>query len=70
MHTGANGISGYHALKVLGQSPERWSKIYCLSRRPPAVPEGLPRHAEHIPLDFLKDPEEIAKQMKENNVKA
>jgi NAD(P)-dependent dehydrogenase (short-subunit alcohol dehydrogenase family) len=33
--TGANGISGYHMVKVLAAAPERWAKIYCLSRRPP-----------------------------------
>ncbi|KAK3063036.1 hypothetical protein LTS18_002872, partial [Coniosporium uncinatum] len=58
--TGANGISGQHMLRVLAQAPERWSKIYCLSRRPPAIPDGLPSNVEHIPLDFLQEPEEIA----------
>jgi len=47
-------------LKVLAQASERWTKIYCLSRRPPAVKEGLPRNAEHIALGFLKRREEIA----------
>ena len=47
-------------LKVLAQAPEPWTKIYCLSRRPPAVKEGLPRNAEHVALDFLKRPEEIS----------
>ncbi|KAH7083414.1 NAD dependent epimerase/dehydratase family protein-like protein [Paraphoma chrysanthemicola] len=68
--TGANGISGNYMLRVLAQDPERWSKIYCLSRRPPAIPNGLPKQAEHIALDFLKDPEEIAKVLKEKGVKA
>lgn len=68
--TGANGISGNHMLRVLAQDPERWSKIYCLSRRPPAIPEGLPSNAEHIALDFLKKPEEIAEVLKEKGVKA
>ena len=47
-------------LKVLAQAPERWTKIYCLSRRSPEIKEGLPRNAEHVALDFLKRPEEIA----------
>lgn len=68
--TGANGISGQHMLRVLAQAPQRWSKVYCLSRRPPAIPGGLPEHAEHIPLDFLKKPEEIAEVLKEKGVKA
>ena len=57
-------------LRVLAQDPERWSKIYCLSRRPPAIPSGLPENAEHIALDFLKDAEEIAQVLKEKNVRA
>jgi hypothetical protein len=40
--TGANGIPRYYMLRVLAQAPGRWSKIYRLSRRPPAIPEGLP----------------------------
>lgn len=68
--TGANGISGNYMLRVLAEAPERWTKIYCLSRRPPAIPDGLPAQAEHIALDFLKDPEEIAKVLRERNVKA
>lgn len=59
-------------LRVLSQAPERWSKIYCLSRRPPYADEAhpLPKNAEHIPLDFLKKPEEIAEVLKEKGVKA
>jgi hypothetical protein len=68
--TGANGISGHYMLRVLAQSPTRWKKIFCLSRRPPIVPGGLPTNAEHIPLDFLKDPREIAATLKERNVTA
>lgn len=68
--TGANGISGNYMLRVLSQAPERWSKIYCLSRRPPALPEGLPKNAEHIALDFLQEPEKIAAVLKEGRVKA
>ena len=68
--TGANGISGNYMLRVLAQDPERWSKIYCLSRRPPVIPNGLPNNAEHIPLDFMQEPENIAKALKEKGVKA
>lgn len=68
--TGANGISGHYMLKVLAQSPERWSKIYCLSRRPPYIPGGLPSQAEHISVDFLKPPSEIAKALQDKNIKA
>jgi nucleoside-diphosphate-sugar epimerase len=68
--TGANGISGHYMLRVLAESPQRWKKIYCLSRRPPVIPGGLPTNAEHIPLDFLKSPEDIAATLKEKNVTA
>ena len=67
--TGADGISGYYMLRVLSQSPARWSKIYCLSRRPPLIPGSLPNNAEHIALDFLKQPEEIANTLKEKGSK-
>jgi hypothetical protein len=68
--TGANGISGYYMLKVLAQASERWTKIYCLSRRPPAIKGALPSNAEHVALDFLKKPEEIADVLKANKIKA
>lgn len=68
--TGANGISGYYMYRVLAQDTRLWKKIYCLSRRPPLIPGGLPDHVEHIPLDFLKDPKEIAAVLKERNVTA
>ena len=68
--TGANGISGYHMVRVLAAAPERWSKIYCLSRRPPPenffsdLGEGAKR-VEHISVDFLSSPSEIAERLKE-----
>ncbi|KAH3976048.1 hypothetical protein HBI56_099470 [Parastagonospora nodorum] len=68
--TGANGISGNYMLRVLAQDPARWSKIYCLSRRPPAIPDGLPENAEHIALDFLNDPETISETLKDKGVQA
>ena len=67
--TGANGISGYHMVKVLSAAPKRWKKIYCLSRRPPPdyffseLGEGASR-VEHVSSDFLADPEEIAQSLK------
>ena len=68
--TGANGISGSHMLQVLAESPYRWKKIYSLSRRPPAVQERLPPHAEHISCDFLRSPQEIGEALKAKGVKA
>lgn len=66
--TGANGISGYHMVKVLAASPERWSKVYCLSRRPPPdyffreLGDGAAR-VEHVEVDFLSKPAEIGKSL-------
>lgn len=68
--TGANGISGQHMLRILSQAPRRWRKIFCLSRRPPYMPGGLPSNAEHVALDFLKGPDEIAATLKRNGVQA
>lgn len=71
--TGANGISGYHMVKVLAAAPERWKKIYCLSRRPPPdyffseLGDGANR-VEHVASDFLAEPSEIGKSL-ESKVK-
>ncbi len=53
-------------VKVLAAAPERWGKIYCLSRRPPPdyFFEGLGDQAdrvEHVEVDFLADPDSIGK---------
>jgi nucleoside-diphosphate-sugar epimerase len=66
--TGANGISGAHILRTLVDAPERWSKIYALSRKPPSG--KLSDRVTFIPLDFLDSPEKIAKTLKENKVSA
>lgn len=68
--TGANGISGNYMLRVLSQAPQRWKKIWCLSRRPPLIPSGRAKNVEHVALDFLKEPEEIAQVLKDKGVTA
>nr|KMM69946.1 aldo-keto reductase family protein [Coccidioides posadasii RMSCC 3488] len=69
--TGANGISGDHMMRVLAESPERWTNIYAMSRRPPAAQRKWVANFKHLPLDFLNSsPEELAKSMKDNGVKA
>ncbi|MCJ1300163.1 hypothetical protein MMC08_002957 [Hypocenomyce scalaris] len=67
---GANGISGQHMIRAMSQEPERWSEIYALSRRPPLDKGSLGPRTQHVPVDFLTAPEEIAKILKENNVQA
>jgi hypothetical protein len=68
--TGATGLSGYNMVKVLAASPQRWSKIYCLSSRPPPqnffqdLGEGASR-VEHLAIDFLDDPSKIARRLRD-----
>ena len=71
--TGANGISGDHMVRVLAESPERWTNIYALSRRPPAIKRdwGNKVNVHYLSVDFLDGGAEgIAKALKENGVKA
>lgn len=74
--TGANGISGFHTMRALLQSPQRWSKIYALSRRaPPAemmalLPDDQRSRVKHVTCDFLESPETIAKALASANVTA
>ena len=65
--TGANGISGAHMVRVLAENPVRWKKVYALSRKPPSG--KWPEVVEHIPIDFLDDPENIADTLQKNNIK-
>lgn len=74
--TGANGISGFHTMRVLLGSPQRWRKVYALSRRPPPqammnlLPQEQRERVEHVALDFLEEPEKLASAMKEKGVTA
>ncbi|KAJ5247142.1 hypothetical protein N7468_002125 [Penicillium chermesinum] len=64
---GSNGISGSYQLKVLAESPRRWKKIYAVSRRPPHG--QWPDHVEHVSIDLLQDPEDIAAQFAKRGIK-
>lgn len=74
--TGANGISGFHTMRVLLQSPDRWSKVYALSRRPPPkemmalLSEAQRARVKHVAVDFLEDPQKIADAMKSADIHA
>lgn len=74
--TGANGISGFYTMRALLDSPERWSKIYALSRRPPSetmmnlLTEEQRSRVQHVPCDFLEPASSIAQAMKAANVTA
>lgn len=74
--TGANGISGFFTMRVLLENPNRWRKIWTLSRSPPPKemmdllrPEQRDR-VEHIKVDFLGKPEDIADALKAKGVTA
>lgn len=67
---GASGISGQHMIRVLSQSPERWAKIYALSRSPRNIPTAIASLVTHLPVDLLQSPEEIALKLKDADVKA
>jgi nucleoside-diphosphate-sugar epimerase len=74
--TGANGISGFHTLRALLESPERWAKVYALSRRPPPkemmalLPESQRLRVQHVAVDFLEEPSKIVQSLKKFNVTA
>jgi nucleoside-diphosphate-sugar epimerase len=74
--TGANGISGFHTMRVLLDSPERWKKVYALSRRPPPkemmelLPESQRSRVQHVAIDFLDQPQKIADALKAAKVTA
>ncbi len=57
-------------VKVLASAPERWSKIYCLSRRPPpdyfyaGLPDDSASRVHHVEADFLRSPEELAEKLR------
>lgn len=63
-------------MRVLLESPERWSKVYALSRRPPPkemmglLTEAQRARVQHVAVDFLEDPKKIADAMTAANVTA
>ncbi|KAG8623304.1 hypothetical protein KVT40_008280 [Elsinoe batatas] len=74
--TGANGISGFHTMRALLAAPERWSKIYALSRKPPPdemmalLTSDERSRVQHVAVDFLKPAEDIAAAMEKARLTA
>jgi hypothetical protein len=66
--TGANGISGSHILSALAETPSRWTKIYALSRKVPS--KAVIPHVTYLAVDFLDEPEKIAKILTDNGISA
>lgn len=65
MVVGANGISGQYMLRVLSQHPQRWNKIYSISRRP-ATGVSAPQ-ITHISVDLLGGVEGIKRSLTAEN---
>lgn len=63
MFVGASGQSGQPMLDVLSSNPQRWEKIYALSRRPV---HGI--NVEHVPIDLLWEPEKISSTLLSHKV--
>ena len=68
---GASGISGQSMIDVLTESPQRWAKVYAMSRRAPQRGRNSNKNiVEHVPTDLLKEPQEIASKLEEHGVQA
>ncbi|PIA92773.1 3-oxo-Delta(4,5)-steroid 5-beta-reductase [Cercospora beticola] len=72
---GGSGISGFHALRALLDSPERWSTIYILSRSPlpekmvALLTEDQRQRTKHVSVNLQGDAEEVAQSLKDAHVK-
>ena len=73
---GANGISGFHTLRALLDSPHRWSTIYTVSRSPLAdeqlglIAPELRSRIKHVSTDLGTSPEEQAEVLRNAGVQA
>lgn len=65
---GASGTSGQPLVDVLSASPQRWEKVYAMSRRPPLAKKGS--NVEHVPMDLLQEPAQIAETLRKHHVQA
>ena len=73
---GASGISGFHAMRALLEHPERWSRIYALSRKP--LPDSMANllsesqrfRIQDVAADLLDSPKEIAETLTQAGVGA
>lgn len=63
--TGATGILGREIVFALGND-KRWTKVHALSH---SKSEEYPDSVQHDKIDLLAKPENIAKQLKEQDVK-
>lgn len=73
---GATGISGFHAIRALLDTPDRWSKVYALSRSPLSkemlafFTEQQRARLHHVSVDLSSSAEEIAEAFNDAGVQA
>lgn len=65
---GASGTSGQPMVDLLSSNPERWEKVYALSRRPLKTKEDS--NVQHVPIDLLYEPDKIVAILREYRVQA
>lgn len=69
---GATGISGFHALRALLESPNRWRTIYTVSRTSLSeqhlslIPASLHERIKHVAVDFESSPEDVVQSLRNN----
>lgn len=67
---GATGISGFHAVRALLDSPHRWATIYTVSRKPLSdkqlslIPSKLHSKIKHVAVDFASSPQDVGQTLK------
>ena len=66
---GASGMSGQSMIDNLAKDARRWKKVYALSRRPPQLSVGT-TNVEHIRVDLLDEPADIAQTLSKSGVTA
>lgn len=73
---GATGISGFHTIRALLDTPERWSKIYALSRSPLSdellafLTDQQRSRIQHVSIDLGSSSTKIAQNFQKAGVEA
>lgn len=73
---GATGISGFHTIRALLDTPERWSKVYAVSRSGLSkkmlslLTEEQQSRIHHVSIDMNSSAEDIAKSLREAGIAA
>src|SRR5690242_17991228 len=73
---GATGISGFHTIRALLDTPDRWTKVYAVSRSPLSdkllslLPQEQRARIQHVSVDMTSSAEDIAQALRKANVKA